>query len=358
MLGEYKLQKTFWLLKKYSSYTWAAEIQRLFTQFVNDFEAWMRTNPPRTTEFEEDVLRSVWYMHGKAVEGLDLLQNSHDKSHAYALLTKGFGFGHMFWHDRWFTDMDTTELEALGFANFWDKYEKPCTGMFRALGAAEHMSNCLLFGPGLRAYKDALPDIKWLPFRKEYDTPLWTPSQFPPLPKPETAIEILSGEEAPVTGIWIPEPLAEDPISADMFKKTGGKQTYCMNFMVQGKIAPKIISEEEYLLAMEQDYRPFPKDRAVRWRLLWKDERYGKNGIPEEEQDYLRVEEETASPSDQQADDGILRCEGGKTCPRSGYWYVWHDPESRHYFNQGEIMPSGVAAQGVLIWYWDNDQSA
>lgn len=357
MLADYKFQKTFWLLKKYSSYTWAAEVHRLFTQFVNDFEAWMRTNPPRTTKFEEDVLRSVWYMHGKAEEGLDLLKNSQDKSRAYALLDKGFGFGDMFWHDRWFTDMDTTEFEAIGFTNFWDKFEKPCTGIFRALGAAEHMSNCLIFGPGLRAHKDAQRNVERLPFRLEYGTPLWTPSQFPPLPTPDTAIEILSGEEAPVTGIWLPEPIAEDQIPADMLAKTCSKQTYCMNFMAQGKIAPKMISEEEYLLAVEGRYRPVPVDRTIRWRLLWKDERYGTNGIPEEEKDYLRVEEEPSSAPTKRADSGVIRCEGGKACPRSGFWHVWHEAGSRRYFNDGDAMPGGLTSQGERIWYWDNDQS-
>lgn len=356
MLADYKLQKTFWLLKKYSSYTWAAEIHRLFTRFVNDFEAWARTNPQQIEEFEEDVLRSVWYMHGKAVEGLDLLRNSQDKSRAYAMLSKGFGFSHMFWHDRWFTDMDTSRFEALGFVKDPYASKKPCTGMFRSLGEASHMSNCLIWGPGVRAYKDAQRDVERLPFRREYGTPLWTPLQFPPLPTPDTNIEILSDEEAPVTGIWLPEPIADDPIPANMLKKTGGKQTYCMNFMVQGKIAPKIISEEEYLLVMEQDYRPIPRDRVVRWRLLWKDERYGENGIPGEEKDYLRIEEETAPATDERADGKIARCEGGKSCPRSGYWYVWHEPGTRLYFNKGESMPGGLTPQGERIWYWDENQ--
>lgn len=356
MLADYKLQKTFWLLKKYSSYTWASDIHRIFSQFVNDFEAWARTNPQQIEEFEEDVLRSVWYMHGKAVEGLELLRNSQDKSRAYALLSKGFGFNHMFWHDRWFTDMDTTKFEALGFVKHPYASKKPCIGIFRALGAASHMSNCLLFGPGLRVHKDALPDIKWLPYKKEYGTPLWTPSKFPPLPTPNTIIEVLSGEEAPVTGIWLPEPIAEDPIPANMLTKTGGKQTYCMNFMVQGTIAPKMISEEEHLLVMEQDYRPVPKDRTVRWRLLWKDERYGKNGIPDEEKDYLRVEEDTAPVPTEQADSGVIRCEGGNSCPRSGYWHVWHEPGTRRYFKKNEEMPKGLTNQGERIWYWDIDQ--
>jgi hypothetical protein len=99
----------------------------------------MRTNPPLASEFEEDVLRSVWYLQGRCEEGLDLLKIGHDKSRAHALLSSGFGFGHLFWIDRWVTDMDTTELEKLGFVNFHYKFKNRCTGIFAALGAAGHM---------------------------------------------------------------------------------------------------------------------------------------------------------------------------------------------------------------------------
>jgi hypothetical protein len=53
-----------------------------------------------------------------------------------------------------------------------------------------------------------------------------------------------------------------------------------------------------------------------------------------------------------------IRCEGGKPCPRSGYWHVWHEPNSRRYFFQDEILPGGISAHGERIWYWDRNQSA
>lgn len=360
MNDDYTLRKAFWHLKKFSSYTWGAEIHRLFTQFVNDFEAWMRTGQPESSEFEEDVLRSVWYMQGKAEEGLDLLKNSHDKSRAYSLIREGFGFGYMFWADRWFTDMDTSMLEKLGFVNFHYKFKKSCFGLFKSLGAAETMRLNFFSGlGGTRTCDRVLYPRKYLPFTHEYRTPLWEPSVFPPLPTPARSIEILSEEEVPVTGIWMPEPIADDPIPAEMLQATSGRQTYCMNFMTQGVIAPKMTSEEEYLLVTEQRFRPIPSDRTVRWRLLWKDERYGPNGIPDEEKDYLRVEEESsAPPMPPKQDPGIQRCEGGKPCPVAGYWDVWHQPGSRRYFQKGEIMPSGVTGQGECIWYWGENQGA
>lgn len=361
-MDDYTLRTTFWLLKKYSSYTWAAEIHQLFTKFVNDLEAWMRTNPPDATDFEEDVLRRVWYMQSKSEEGLNLLKNSGEKSRAYALLRQGFKFGSLFWADRLFTDNHSEAFDRLGFVGFFYKmYHEgetpPCSGIFSSLGAAETMRQNFFGGQGgCCSYERVVNSQKYLSFIREYKTPLWAPRTFPPLPTPDTVIEILSGEQIPVSGIWLPEPIAEDPIPAEMLVVTGGRQTYCINFMVQGTVAPKMVSEEEHLLVMEQDYRPIPKDRAVRWRLLWKDERYGKNGIPEEEKDYLRVEEETAPQPEEQADVRVIRCEGGNLCPRSGYWHVWHEPGTRRYFNKGELMPGGLTAQGERIWYWDEQQ--
>jgi hypothetical protein len=357
MNNDYTLRKAFWHLKKFSSYTWAAEIHRQFTRFVNDFEAWMRTNPPNASEIEEEVLRCVWYMQGKGEEGIETLINSEDKRRAYRLLSEGFDFEHFFWHDRWFTDKDPMTLEGIGFVS--RRFEKPCTGIFNSLGAAADMLECYVAGAGLRTYKDIFPNYGRLPFWRTYGTPLWTPKEFPALPVSSDTITLLSGEEAPVTGIWLVEPISEDPISTEMLCVSEGRETYCLNFMRQGTVAPKMISEEEHLLVMEKDYRPIPADRTVRWRLLWKDERYGPNGIPDEEKDYLRIEEESSAlPIPPKQDPGIQRCDGGKPCPRAGYWGVWHQPGSRRYFQTGEVMPSGMTTQGERIWYWDENQGA
>lgn len=361
MVDENTLRNTFWLLKKYSSYTWAAEIHKHFTRFVNELEAWMRTNPPAATTFEEDVLRSVWYMQGKAEEGLNLLRNGKDKARAYSLLSDGFGFANLFWADRWFMEHDPVRFTHLGFSADWTKKS---TGLFFSLGAADRMLALAVFGPYTSSYKyllnpkelDRVYGANIADLHQYYSTPLWMPAEFPLLPALNEDIHILSGQETPYTGIWIPTPLVSDSISAKLLQKPVGQQTYCMSFMVQGTVAPKMISEEEHLLVIEQNCRPIPKDRAVRWRLLWKDERYGENGIPEEEKDYLRVDEAAPAPTER-ADSGVIRCEGGKSCPRSGYWHVWHEAGTRRYFNEGDSMPGGLSSQGERIWYWDEDQS-
>lgn len=52
-----------------------------------------------------------------------------------------------------------------------------------------------------------------------------------------------------------------------------------------------------------------------------------------------------------------LRCEGGETCPKAGYWLTPAKAGSRRYFAHGEVMPTVASDYGSTIWQWDNDQS-
>lgn len=63
------------------------------------------------------------------------------------------------------------------------------------------------------------------------------------------------------------------------------------------------------------------------------------------------------SPNRSPLSTGGTRSEGGKPCPRSGYWQVWHESGSRRYFKAGEIMPGGQTTQGERVWSWDQDQT-
>jgi hypothetical protein len=53
-----------------------------------------------------------------------------------------------------------------------------------------------------------------------------------------------------------------------------------------------------------------------------------------------------------------LRCEGGKLCPKAGYWITPAQVNSRRHFKQDELMPVVEgSAYGATIWQWDVDQS-
>lgn len=108
----------------------------------------------------------------------------------------------------------------------------------------------------------------------------------PRLKPEETVFVIQTGERTPISGIWEPC-IAPKPRSGflDFFRRQQCaisdlivNPEGCMNYLHQGGDAPTIA---------------FPGDTARRegkpisWYLLWEDQRYGSNGIPEEEQSYV-----------------------------------------------------------------------
>ncbi len=51
-----------------------------------------------------------------------------------------------------------------------------------------------------------------------------------------------------------------------------------------------------------------------------------------------------------------LRCEGGRPCPKSGWWHTPARQRSRQHFAAGGIMPSFPGDFGRTIWQWDANQ--
>lgn len=49
---------------------------------------------------------------------------------------------------------------------------------------------------------------------------------------------------------------------------------------------------------------------------------------------------------------------GGYLCPEAGWWFTPAQANSRHYFKQGEVMPSVGGDYGDTFWQWSPDQSA
>jgi hypothetical protein len=87
----------------------------------------------------------------------------------------------------------------------------------------------------------------------------------------EPALLIRTRRAVPVSGIW--EPVRARRAAHNSFEVDG-----CMNYLHGGAAAPPIACPE---CDLPDEGRP------TQWRLLWPDERYGANGVPPEERDYL-----------------------------------------------------------------------
>lgn len=48
--------------------------------------------------------------------------------------------------------------------------------------------------------------------------------------------------------------------------------------------------------------------------------------------------------------------QAGKVCPKIGYWTTSAQPNTRHYYKKGEILPE-IKEQdwGEVYWYWDGE---
>lgn len=52
-----------------------------------------------------------------------------------------------------------------------------------------------------------------------------------------------------------------------------------------------------------------------------------------------------------------LRALPGERCPKTGYWLIWHTPQSRRFINEGDVMPDYEVAKGAAVWSYDTDQA-
>ncbi|GHV58973.1 hypothetical protein FACS1894103_1440 [Campylobacterota bacterium] len=117
----------------------------------------------------------------------------------------------------------------------------------------------------------------WLP-RLPYPNPL------PKVPEPSKNTVVATGRKIPYSGIW--EPVVEADHTSHWFfrsKPIGQfKIIGTMNYLHGGIRAPQARAN----FINSRDY----SGTNVKWRLLWRDDRYEDGTIPEEEKDYLFIE--------------------------------------------------------------------
>jgi len=348
--SDHSLREAFYLLKKYSSYSWQSEIVRQNKLFVDGYEREFLRHPPpnyQPTAWDEENIRIFWSYQAELDDGLAELMKG-NRTQAYQLLRHG-SQNEWLWSRR-FEEMDLSEFgkKFIGKVN---------TGIFAHAQRATLMS---LFRGNSRHIDDlrrdtyALPD--WITDRDDAIAIMLgipfgiTGNDLQPFPEvPSDAVSIESDEEVPYSGIWAVE------------QSTDRKdETYCLAYLHVGVPAVRMVSEREYELntrfnrmrdALARLYSNKIMPYPVRWRLIWRDTRYEDGTIPPEEAEYLAVNPAT-DPTQR------LRCKAGWPCPLDGYWSTPARANSRRHFQSGELMPEFTSDYGETIWTFDADQKS
>ena len=120
--------------------------------------------------------------------------------------------------------------------------------------------------PSYTARGDSL--IKWWLEQKD----------LPPVPLADPEVLVPTGQVVPHYGIW--EPVREPATLIERLTRHRPLDG-CMNYLHGGSAAPTI--------EFEEDEEP-EKGRPTTWRLLWRDDRYGRNAVPQHERNYVFVE--------------------------------------------------------------------
>ena len=347
MMTDDDRKKIFWLLKKYSSYTAWKALGDAFQAFTDEWELAVKSAKPPldSDDFWVEALKAFWKGCDGFDKGLPMLKRGDryiftnngnwlifEEFKYAARLMNMDGYGEEYVHD-WMVNKDDA---------------------FVAFKKIETFENCLL----ITEKKDLVT-----PATFKAETVFWTNTwprhldyaqfNFPPeldaVPE-STATTIDSGKEVSITGIWEPEwpevdgktSLLKNVVSLFAAPAPQNLQKGCMNYLIAGTIAP-----------LYQDTEKGAK-MPVRWHLVWEDTRYQDGVVPDEEQDYLRINPvsavEIAAPEQ-------IRCAANTPCPQDGFYFTPAKANSRRHFKQGDIMPSIGNDYGLTIWQWDEQQN-
>jgi len=161
-------------------------------------------------------------------------------------------------------------------------------------------------------------------FGKLYDIPWGKHSHiyWKLLPPPKTwpiyrlnpNVQVRTGEEAPRSGIYLPE-----------------ASESCPQFIIEGDPAWKAEIGWD-----ESNFKPRSVEPTL-WTLV---ERVADEGGPVPGRESWRT------------DNAPARVEGGQPCPHDGFWWTPASREGQGHFKKGDIMPNYTRSQyGATIWY-------
>ena len=93
---------------------------------------------------------------------------------------------------------------------------------------------------------------------------------------------------------------------------------------------------------------------AVTWLLDIDDTSYREHQFyPKDLVDFARAQNENAT-----TDNVVerIKIKGGGICVKTGYWTTPAQPDSRQYFNQGEVFPDLSSDWGKIYWQFDGEE--
>jgi hypothetical protein len=261
--------EAFWLLRKYTSFTYLGRMYQLYAEFLRGYEDVARRQSDRNSWYRQN-LADLYKYQASFDKGLDLLGKGYKVG--YEQIREGLYFGDYLLSPRFEYGR---EHRSIGYRT----PPTPHEGLYAWAHVAILMSGKIEF---------AL-DAKWA-FPRILDPafgPFGFSAKLDPLPAP-FGPRVGPGAEIIATGIWLPTDIPKG----------------CPNYLVAGKPAPPATRVSKRL-----DYPEFPggggtepepahteyaySEAPSRWALLWEDTRYDGGQIPDESA-YLDVS--TAPP--------------------------------------------------------------
>lgn len=355
--------KAFYLVKKYTSYTFLDRARRAYQEFLDAFE-WQLSDPECVQFSVPEEYGQYIMQHGAAhegqysslldkmarlEEGLKLLRSSTDKNRAYCAVLMGT-FEGLLWGrgaSEWGL-YDDPFYQALGTYNPPDAAatNEPLDVHFASKALDVLLRT--LFGWDARWMQHPSTDCLWT-YRTVFDgdkgsgrdIPIASyPQALPPCPAKNlsTKGQIWSGEEIPITGIWEPW-FVEESLWEGIVNRLAGKRASrfagkvgCPNYLLAGTTAFEYRTERT------------SQEQRVAWRLLWEDTRYLDGRIPDEENAYFSATETTQSD--------VRTARTGEPCPESGEWYSRNWERKRVTIEKGELMPgSEISSTDPVTWH-------
>ncbi|MEB0014424.1 Imm72 family immunity protein [Glaciimonas sp. Cout2] len=354
--------QAFYLLKKYTSFTFLDQARLRYQGFLDAFVNQLKTPPlavqnyryavhaqTRHEEEYKEFLRQMISME----QGLALLRSTHHKQEAYNTISRTDFMEQLFgrYADEKGVCIDPFYI-ALGIV-----YEHPGNSIHPSnhtafikdvIIAAAMNSTRRITTSNLKDY-DPFRLVDWnslrqsqkwtyetLFFEPEWPIPRIFPDYLPSCPSYNRnhQDQIFTGGTIPTDGIWEPwfiTPIFKNTDPAKMAAKVG-----CPNYFLAGAVAT------EYQLEGMDTWE------EVWWRLLWEDKRYLDGTIPAEEADYLKTRPPVAPQifTDHKAYPGDV-------CPITGNWHAPHMQGKTVRVEAGNIMPGSKinAAGNAVTWY-------
>lgn len=211
---------------------------------------------------------------------------------------------------------------------YWPQFRKAVRELDEA------WAECALCILEPRYVRDPAPNIfgKWL--QAQLAT-LPFPSNLPDIPSPTQEMRVPTGQAIPFSGIW--EPInAATPKRWSLFNETPAMDSPfsiagCMNYLHGGLEAPQVI--------LELDKGGQAIDTV--WRLLWRDDRYADDTVPQEEQSYAFTAPKNVPPpiTAVAGNSNVTWAVSGAQAPIAGRWLVESDMTASIKVEVGDVLP-------------------